>query len=41
MRQYTHPRTEIISVLITPPILSTSGDPTPTVKGGDNQVKAW
>ena len=41
--RYIPPRAEIISLQITPAILSTSGDylPTYTIAGGSQQFNAW
>ena len=38
MRQYTSPRTEIVSVQSVTTLLAASGMP---IGGGDEQVKAW
>lgn len=40
MRQYTSPRTDVVSVQITSTLLAGSDRTTP-IKGGDEQVKAW
>jgi len=40
MRQYTSPRTDIISVQFTASLLTGSNNTTP-IGGGDQQVNAW
>lgn len=39
MRQYTSPRTDVVSVQITTSLLAGSGNL--PIGGGDEQVKAW
>lgn len=40
MRQYTSPRTDVVSVQITSTLLAGSDRTTP-IEDGDEQVKAW